>query len=58
VLYHWNPFTYFLEMVRTPIVLGRVPVDALSISTAIILAVWVAALLLLGKLRKQVVFML
>lgn len=58
ILYHWNPFTYFLDIVRAPIIFNQVPSHALWISGAIILITWAAALLLLGKLRKQLVFVL
>jgi len=58
ILYHWNPFTYFLDIVRTPIIFDQIPGHALGISGAIILVTWAAALLLLGRLRKQLVFIL
>jgi lipopolysaccharide transport system permease protein len=56
--YYWNPFTYFLEIIRFPILWGTVHVDAFLISLAIGLSLWVVALLLLGRLRRQVVFVL
>jgi lipopolysaccharide transport system permease protein len=58
ILYHWNPFTYFLDIVRAPIIFNQVPAYALSISGAVILMTWAAALLLLGRLRRQLVFVL
>lgn len=56
VFYYWNPFTYFLEIARVPILDGDLPARAFLLCTGIGLALWACALLLLGKLRKQVVF--
>lgn len=56
--YYWNPFTYFLEIVRAPILSGDLAGDALAICAAIGLAAWAIAILLLGRLRKKVVFIL
>ena len=56
--YRWNPFTYFLEIVRFPILWGTVHISAFLVCTAIGLGLWVVALLLLGRLRRQVVFVL
>jgi len=56
VLYTWNPFTYFINVVREPIVDGTAPLSALGISVAITLALWMLALLLLGMFRRQVAF--
>jgi len=58
IFYHWNPFTYYLEMVRFPILWHKVPLEAFMITPIIGVGLWVAALLLLGRLRRQVVFML
>ncbi len=57
-LYYYNPFTYFLEIVRIPILTGNVPVRSFMLCAAIACALWVVALVLLGRLRKQVVFVL
>ncbi|WP_299936644.1 ABC transporter permease [uncultured Nitratireductor sp.] len=57
LLYHWNPFTYFLETVRMPIVSSTAPFQALLVCAAISIGLWVLALLLLGKLRKEIVFL-
>ena len=56
--YYWNPFTYFLEVVRQPIVSDTVPVLSLAFCTALGLALWAVALLLLGRYRKRVAFVL
>jgi lipopolysaccharide transport system permease protein len=58
LLYHWNPFTHFVEIFRIPIVDGTVPYMSLSISIGITSVMWVSALLLLGGLRRKVVFVL
>jgi ABC-type polysaccharide/polyol phosphate export permease len=56
--YYFNPFTYFIEMVRVPIVSGEIPVRSILLCLAISVGAWLVALLLLGKLRKQIVYVL
>ena len=56
--YYWNPFTYFLEIVRVPILAGDVPWRSFAICIALGLAVWALAVALLGKFRKQIAFVL
>jgi lipopolysaccharide transport system permease protein len=56
--YYWNPFTYFLEIVRMPILTGEPPLRSLAICTALGLVLWAVALALLGKFRKQIAFLL
>lgn len=58
VFYYWNPFTYFLEIVRVPILSGDFPLRSFLLCLAIALAAWLLALVLLGRLRRQVAFML
>ncbi|HVY43200.1 MAG TPA: ABC transporter permease [Hyphomicrobiaceae bacterium] len=57
-LYVWNPFTYFITIVREPIVDGTAPLHALAICLALGLAIWAGALLLLGAFRRQVALIL
>jgi len=56
--YFWNPFTYFLEIVRAPILTGEVPICALALCLGIGLAAWVLALILFAWFRRDVVFVL
>ncbi|KRB14944.1 ABC transporter permease [Mesorhizobium sp. Root695] len=56
--YRWNPFTYFLEIVRLPVMNAEFPATAFGICTMIILLLWVLATLLLGGCRKKIVFVL
>ncbi|WP_167434361.1 ABC transporter permease [Mesorhizobium helmanticense] len=56
--YRWNPFTYFLEIVRLPVINAEVPIAAFGICATIILLLWVLAALLLGGYRKKIVFAL
>jgi lipopolysaccharide transport system permease protein len=56
--YHWNPFTYFLEIVRAPILTGEPPIFALALCLTIALGLWTLALLLLGRFRRELVFVL
>lgn len=58
LLYTWNPFTYFVEIVRMPIVDGRVPYHALGFCAAVGLGFWLLAFYLLGRFRKRIVFVL
>jgi ABC-type polysaccharide/polyol phosphate export permease len=58
VLYHWNPFTHYLDIFRLPIVADRVPLTSWGAAIAISLALWAVAILLLGRYRKRIVFML
>jgi lipopolysaccharide transport system permease protein len=56
--YYWNPITYFLEIVRIPLLSGQFPVTAFLISGAIGLASWVTAIALLGTYRQEIAFVL
>lgn len=58
IFYWYNPFTYFLEMVRIPIVDGSVPFKAFYLCTFICILAWILALFLMGRYRKKVVFVL
>jgi ABC-type polysaccharide/polyol phosphate export permease len=58
VFYYWNPFTYFLEIVRVPIIFGDLPLLSYALCAALSVTLWLIALLLLGKYRKQIVFVL
>ncbi|ODA68658.1 Teichoic acid translocation permease protein TagG [Methyloligella halotolerans] len=57
-LYKYNPFTYFLEIVRLPIMKGIEPVNSLAICAITGVTVWLIALFLLGKFRRQIIFTL
>ncbi len=57
-LYAFNPFTYFLEIVRLPILKDVVPLNSLVFCTLIGLGAWLLALFLLGKFRRQIIFTL
>lgn len=56
--YYWNPFTYFLDLVRQPILTGAAPIRELAACATVGLALWTAALWLLGRHRREVVFAL
>lgn len=58
IFYWYNPFTYFLEMVRIPIIDGSMPLKALYLCLFISVLMWVLALFLMGRYRKKVVFVL
>jgi lipopolysaccharide transport system permease protein len=58
IFYWYNPFTYFLEMVRIPIINGTVPFKALYLCACICILAWILALFLMGRYRKKVVFVL
>ena len=56
--YQYNPFTYFVEVVRMPIFDGVVPYTAFGVCLTIGLAVWIFALFLLGRFKRNLVFVL
>lgn len=58
LFYYWNPFTYFLEIVRMPITQGDAPIPAFLLCLGMSATMWLLALLLLGRLRKRIVFVL
>lgn len=57
-LYHWNPFTYYLEIVRVPIMTGDLPLRAWMLCATMSVGLWILAVVALGRYRKQIVFML
>ena len=54
LFFHYNPFTYFLEVVRQPILGNGFQATAFGICVGITLAAWCVALLLLGRFRRKV----
>jgi lipopolysaccharide transport system permease protein len=56
VLYYWNPFTYFLEIVRVPVIAAELPFRSFALCTAMTFALWCIAILCLGRFRNQIVF--
>jgi lipopolysaccharide transport system permease protein len=58
IFYWWNPFTYFIEIVRLPIVFGAVSWNAFALCFAICLALWACALALFAHFRRDVVFVI
>jgi lipopolysaccharide transport system permease protein len=58
LFYNWNPFTYFIEIVRAPILYGELPMDALGLCLGISLAIWLVALVELGRHRREIVFVI
>ncbi len=56
--YYWNPFTYFIEIVRVPVMTGELPLRSLLFCAAIGIVAWLVAILLLGRYRKKIVFVL
>jgi len=57
-LYWMNPFTHMIEIVRTPIIDGYMPVNSLMVVSVIFLALWIAAIFMLGKYRRDIAFLL
>ena len=56
--YYWNPFTYFLEIVRQPVVNGEPAWEALWISLSMCVGIWAFAIFFFTRLRREVVFVL
>lgn len=57
LIYWYNPFTPFLAIVRAPVVEGAFPLLAFAFCAGVGIVLWLLALYLLGRLRKQIVFM-
>ncbi|MCP8883379.1 ABC transporter permease [Devosia sp. XJ19-1] len=57
-LYYWNPFTYFLEIVRAPILTGDMAAYPFLFCLASGCLIWAIALFTLGRCRRQLVFVL
>ena len=58
LLYHYNPVTHFLDIVRVPVLDGVVPVQSFVFAALTALALWLLAILLLGRFRRRIVFLL
>jgi ABC-type polysaccharide/polyol phosphate export permease len=58
MLYHWNPLTHYIEIVRMPIVEGSVPLNSWAVVVPLTACLLAAALLMLGKFKRQIVFQL
>jgi ABC-type polysaccharide/polyol phosphate export permease len=56
LLYFWNPFTHFVEIVRLPLMYGTYPWQSLLICLAIGCIAWIIAALMFMRLRRHVVF--
>lgn len=56
--YHYNPFSYVLELVRTPVMTGELPGRAWLIVGLLAILSWSLATVLLGSLRRRLVFVL
>lgn len=57
-LYKYNPFTWFLDIVRRPILTGEFPADEFVLCLIIGIVAWLLAMLLLGRFRRQVALVL
>jgi len=55
-LYHWNPLTHYIEIVREPVVSGIVPLNSWAVALASSVLISVTALLALGKFNRKIVF--
>ncbi|MEW9834644.1 ABC transporter permease [Mesorhizobium marinum] len=56
VLFHWNPFTHFIEIVRTPLIQGVVPLGSWAVVLTLTAFLLMGALFLLGKFKRLIVF--
>jgi len=57
-IYIWNPMTHFVDVVRSPIVDGVLPLHSVAVCIAIAAITWALAIFLLGRFRKKIVFLL
>lgn len=58
LLYDWNPFTHYVDIVRQPVISDTIPLHSWAICLALTALVWAIAILLLGLYRKKIVFLL
>ena len=58
IFYYWNPFTYFLEIVRVPVIAGEIPMRSFALCIGMTALLWCLAIFCLGRFRKQIVFVL
>jgi ABC-type polysaccharide/polyol phosphate export permease len=56
LLYYWNPLTHYIDIFRRPIVEGVIPVNSWAIALSVSAVVLVAAVVMLGKFQRQIVF--
>jgi len=57
-LYHWNPFTHYLNIVRTPIIEGTVPTVSWIVTLSLTTLISICAVFLLGAFKRRIVFLL
>ena len=57
-LYHWNPLTHYIDIFRQPIVAGVIPLNSWAITLSVTAMLLVAAVVMLGKFNRQIVFQL
>ncbi len=58
LLYQWNPFTYYLDIVRTPIIFDTIALHSWAMVGLMSGGLWIAAILALGYYRRRIVFMI
>jgi len=56
--YWYNPFTYFIEIIRVPVIASDMPWYSFLLCCMMCLGLWTLALTLFARLRKEVVFVL
>lgn len=58
VLYHWNLLTHYIDIFRRPIIDGVVPLTSWAVVLSTTALLFAAALLLLGRFHREIVFQL
>jgi len=58
VLYHYNPFTYLLELVRGPVLTGTVSLPLIAACTVATLVLWLLAFITFSTLRSRLALVL
>ncbi len=57
-IYHWNPMTHYIDIVRRPIVEGVVPTVSWAVAGLATACLCAVALIMLGRYNRRIVFML
>lgn len=52
----WNPFTYFIDIFRAPILTGDIPWQSWGVCLVISVVLWVAAFAMFAHFRRRIAF--
>jgi ABC-type polysaccharide/polyol phosphate export permease len=50
----WNPLTYYLDIIRLPIIEGRIPIFAWGVCLLLVIVIWTIGLIVFHRTKRQV----